>query len=123
MTNITETEARQMGLATDLRDRWEAAADGKLDDSPGAISDLIAELWDWASQTRLINPDTLSQAEAVEVRKELADVWALGSDVEDELHRVKVLGIGADRTAQEVLEDLVQTEREAEEWARLEKDQ
>lgn len=123
MTNITDTEARQMGLDIALRERWLEAADGKLDDTPGAISDLIAELWDWASQTRLINPDTLSQAEAVEVRKELADVWALGSDVEDELHRVRVLGIGADRTAQEVLEDLVQKEREAEEWARLEKDQ
>lgn len=109
-----------MGLDEALRDRWLAAADGKLDDSPGALGDLIAELYDWVSQTRLINPDELTRVEAVQVRKELADVWALGSDVEDELHRVKVLGIGADRTAQEVLEDLVQTEREAEEWARLE---
>lgn len=107
-----------MGLEINLRNRWLDAADGKLDDSPGALSDLIAELYDWVSQTRLINPDELSQVEAAEVRKELADVWALGSDVEDELHRVKVLGIGADRTAQEVLEDLVQAEREAEEWAR-----
>lgn len=122
MTNITDKQARQMGLDTDLRDRWEAAADGKLDDSAGALSDLMAELWDWASQTRLVNPDELSRFEAVEVRKELSDIWDLASDTEEELHRVKVLGIGADRTAQEVLEDLVQNEREAEEWARLERE-
>lgn len=111
-----------MGLDTSLRDRWEAAADGKLDDSPGALSDLMAELWDWASQTQLINPAELTRFEAVEVRKDLSDVWDLASHTEEELHRVKVLGIGADRTAQEVLEDLVQNEREAEEWARLERE-
>lgn len=111
-----------MGLETDLRDRWEAAADGKLDESPGALSDLMAELWDWASHIRLVNLDGLSRFEAVEVRKELSDMWDLASDTEEELHRVKVLGIGADRTAQEVLEDLVQNERDAEEMARWEKD-
>lgn len=120
MTNITDKEARQMGLTINLRNRWLEAADGKLDDFPEHMSELLAELYDWASQTCLINPHKLSQVEAVEVRKELADRWALGSDVEDELRRVKVLGIGVDRTAQEVLEDLVQAEREAEEWARLE---
>lgn len=111
-----------MGLGTELRDRWEAAADGNMDDTPGALSDLMAELWDWASQTSLINLDALSRVEAVEIRKDLSDVWDLASDTEEELHRVKVLGIGADRTAQEVLEDLVQNEREAEEWAGLERD-
>lgn len=122
MTKITDKEARQMGLETDLRDKWEAAADGKLDESPGALSDLMAELWDWASHIRLVNLDELSRFEAVEVRKELSDMWDLASDTEEELHRVKVLGIGADRTAQEVLEDLVQNERDAEEMARWEKD-
>lgn len=108
-----------MSLPVELRDKWLEAAEGKHDDSPGLLSDLIAELYDWVSMTRLVNPEELNKHEAVEVRKELSDLWALESDVTDELYRVKVLGIGADRTAQDVLEDLVQGEREAEQWAAL----
>lgn len=123
MVDITDTEARKMGLPSVMRDRWAEAAKGKLDDLPGALSELIAELYDWVSETPLLSPEELSKAEAVETRKELANLWALESDAEGELYRVRVLGLGADRTAQEVLEDLVGMEREAEDWANIEREE
>lgn len=119
MTNLTPRELEVIGLPASVYDQLASAADGKMDDTPGAMSDLLAELFDWVNLTRLVSPQLLNQAEAVEVRKEIGDEWGLGSDLEDELYRTSVLGIGADRSAEQTLRDLIQAEREDEQWIKV----
>lgn len=112
-------KSERAGLDADKMDEWRAAADGRLDESPGAISDLIAELLDWFDQAEPVSLEALTADEAAALHREIAAQWDFTSDVEAELHRVQVLGIGADRTAAEVLESLRQAEREAAEWAEV----
>lgn len=111
----------QTDIPADLYSAWEGAAKNPQNyaDKPGALLDLLGELWDWMSEAGLVNPYALSANDAFELCQHLRSEWDFMSDAETELYRVSVLGIGADRTAQEVLEDLVQAEREAEQWQRV----
>lgn len=106
------TAADRAGLDAQLFDRWQKAAETDMTDKPGALDDLIAELFDWFNEAEPISLQALDGGEAVEAYREIAAQWGIESDVEGELHRVKVLALGADRTPEEVLENLVQMERE-----------
>lgn len=111
----------QTDIPAGLYSAWEDAAKNPQTyaDKPGLLLDLLAELWDWMSAAGLVNPYALSANEAFELYRDLSEQLGFMSDVETELYRVAILGIGADRTAREVLEDLVQAERETEQWRRV----
>lgn len=119
MSDLSPSELKDINLSPELYDKWHNAASGDMDETPGALSDLIAELFDWVNSTRLVAPYSLTVAGAVELRDELDESFGIGSRTQDELHRVAVLGIGADRTAEETLRDLVRAERETAQWAKI----
>ncbi|OJU44441.1 MAG: hypothetical protein BGN98_13735 [Microbacterium sp. 69-7] len=111
----------QTDIPADLYSAWEDAAKNPQTyaDKPGALLDLLGELWDWMGEAGLVNPYALSAADAFDLYQHLRSEWDFMSDAETELYRVSILGIGADRTARDVLEDLVQAERDEEQRRRV----
>ncbi|MFE6966912.1 hypothetical protein ACFVAJ_17510 [Agromyces sp. NPDC057679] len=106
-----ERQIKKAGLAIADVNRWRDAVDAKtpeLDELLEAAREMFATL----TSGELIDPDFLNESEADELRRDLADTHGFATDAEQELHRVKYLGLGADRTAAQVLEDLIDVERE-----------
>lgn len=113
-------KAERAGLPIQTFDAWEKLVNtADVADRAGELGDLLGELFDWFTQSEPLIVDALTLPEAEELHRDLEERFDLAGDVEAELHRVKVLGIGADRTAVEVLEDLAQIEREREQMARI----
>lgn len=112
--NLDEiTLGEQANLPQLLFARWRAAVFSKGPLGEGEYEDLLTELWDWFNDVKPIDPYALNATQAAEVHHVLADEFGLASDTEEELHRVKYLRLGTNRTAEQVLEDLVQQEVEA----------
>lgn len=112
--------SERAGLPAEKMARWrELAGTADVADRAGELHDVLTEMLDWFDEARPLSLHSLTLPEAQETRQDLVEMFDLSTDLEDELHRVKVLQIGADRTATEVLEDLVQGERERGQLARL----
>lgn len=84
----------------------------KLNEAEKAIARVIRESYEYGTDF----PGFIA--------KELYEMGyrKIDNTLEDELHRVRVLGIGSDRTAVEVLEDLIQGQKESQEWENVERD-
>lgn len=113
-------KAERAGLPSTRFEAWRTLVDtADVADRAGELHDLLAELFDWFGESRPFSIDALTLPEAEELHRDLAERFDLAGDVQEELYRVKVLGIGSHRTALEVLEDLAQAEREREQLARV----
>lgn len=106
--------AEKMGATPEGVEEWRQAVSARepdideLREAAGEMFELLA-----GRSASLIDPNYLTREEASELHRELSEAWGFASDVAEELHRTKYLGIGAHRSAVEVLEHLAQIEREA----------
>lgn len=107
--------AKRAGLDPDLLKRWAKLVQGGevTEKNYGEAEDVLTELLDWFTKHEIVSPHTLTDSEARDLYRELGEAYGLGGEAETELYRVKFLGLGADRSAVEVLEDLVEMERQA----------
>jgi hypothetical protein len=107
--------AKRAGLDPDLLKRWTKLVQGGgvTEKNYGEAEDVLTELLDWFTDHEIVDPYALTDAEAQDLSRELREAYDLAGDAEKELYRVKFLGLGADRSAVEVLEDLIEAERQA----------
>lgn len=105
-----KARTRRASMPTALHRQWRKAVWSKTPLKPGACEEILEELWDWFNDAQPIVPDALTHEEAADLYESIAVEHELMSNAEEELHRVKYLRLGADRTAEQVLEALVQQE-------------
>ncbi|GAB6857936.1 hypothetical protein [Microbacterium xylanilyticum] len=111
MSTADEKErARRASIPKALHSQWRKAVWSKTPLKSGEYEDILGELWDWFNEIQPVVPDALTHEEAADLYESIAVEHGLMSNAEEELHRVKYLRLGADRTAEQVLEALVQQE-------------
>ncbi|WP_159599939.1 hypothetical protein [Agromyces humi] len=104
-------KAARSGTTVEELAKWKSAL-GAADPVLADVLDAARDMFRLIDDGHLIDIDALDRDEALALHRDLAETWGVSSDIEIELHRTKYLGIGADRTAVEVLEDLAEIERE-----------